>query len=75
VLECYFNVGGQAVYHLGGLLEEARVHCDPALPWAETMMRFDPAAGRRHSLFISEWLPSRSPERRALDDGRSSKGS
>jgi hypothetical protein len=70
VLECYLSFGAQAAYHLGGILEEARLNCDAELPWSETLMRIDSAAGMRHSLFVREWLPRRSRERKALDKQR-----
>ena len=74
VLECFLSFGAQAAYHLGGVLEEARLNGDPELPWSETLMRFDSAAGKRHSLFIRDWLPRRTRERKALDRQRQDSG-
>jgi hypothetical protein len=68
ILECFLNFGAQAAYHLGGLLEQARVNCDPDLPWSETLMRIDSDAGNRHRMFVQEWVPQRSPARKLLDE-------
>jgi len=74
LLDCYFSFGPQAAYHLGGILEEARVGCDPDLPWSETFLRIDSAACNRYSMYIREWLSQRSQQRKALDEQRTDRG-
>jgi hypothetical protein len=70
VLECFFNFGGQAAYHLAGVLEQARLNSDSELPWSETLMRLDSSAGHRHAMFVQEWSSHRSADRRVLDEDR-----
>ena len=55
LMEARFNFGSEACYHIGGLLEHQRVHCDPELPWAEVLMRFDPDTQKYRAL-IDYWL-------------------
>jgi hypothetical protein len=55
LLETRFNFGAEAAYHLAGLLEHQRLHCDPELPWGETLKRMAPETRIYHAL-IDRWL-------------------
>ena len=42
LMECYWIFGEGACYHLGGILEEARIFHDSDIPYSEFLQRFAP---------------------------------
>ncbi len=58
LMESYFCFGGEACFHVFGLLEEARTHGDPDLPWSETIERFAPQL-RPYASVVDKWVRDR----------------
>ncbi|HYC32864.1 MAG TPA: hypothetical protein VEB59_11295 [Gemmatimonadales bacterium] len=58
LMQSYFCFGGEACFHVFGLLEEARMNCDADLPWSETMERFAPQL-RPYASVVERWLHDR----------------
>lgn len=54
IVDSYSLFGPEASYHLGGLLEEARVSNDSELPWSETMARFAPQS-KPFAAVVEKW--------------------
>ena len=54
LLECVIAFGPEATFHLGGILEVAKLRSDPALPWSETMARLVPRS-KVYSVLINKW--------------------
>jgi hypothetical protein len=68
LMECCWTFGEEACYHLGGILEEARVGTDPGIPWSEFFLRFYPDSPRQFRPIVEEWAKDRTKDRKALDD-------
>jgi hypothetical protein len=68
VQECYFSLGGEACYHLGGILEADRTVMSHDTPWTEFFIRFAPDLIEEFGPFGSTWQDERSPQRKQLDD-------
>ncbi len=66
LMQCYWMFGSEACYHLGGLLEEARIWTDSELSWSETLERLDPEL-KEYSAILDEWAALKSQERKLLD--------
>lgn len=67
LMESYFAFGARACYHLGGILEQARINADSDLPWSETLMRIAPAEWKQFQPLVDNWLDRRSEQRKLLD--------
>jgi hypothetical protein len=68
LMECCWAFGDEACFHLGGILEEARIGTSGDKPWSEFMARFLPQAKHQLSPITDEWVKTKSADRKALDD-------
>ena len=55
LLETRFNFGSEAAFHLAGLFEHQRLHCDHELPWSETLKRMS-LDDMDYLALIDHWL-------------------
>jgi hypothetical protein len=69
IMECMWMFGDKACYHLGGILEVARIEEDHDLPWYETYARFAPETLTKFDPLLETWMEQRSPGRKARDRG------
>lgn len=67
LMQCCWAFGDEACFHLGGILEEARIGIRGDIPWSEFMARFLPHAQQQLSPIINEWQKDKTEDRRALD--------
>lgn len=67
LMQCCWAFGDEACFHLGGILEEARIATDPTLSWSEFMARFLSHAQNQLSPIIDEWRKDKTEDRKALD--------
>ena len=57
LVEVYLEIGPEACWHLGGLLEVQRTHHDPDVSKSEILMRLDRRL-RHYDVLIEKWLKS-----------------
>jgi hypothetical protein len=69
IMECMWMFGDKACYHLGGILEVARVEADHDIPWYETYTRFAPETLRKFDPLLGTWMEQRSLRRKNRDKG------
>ncbi len=67
LIECYWIFGDGACYHLGGILEEARIFHDSDIPYSEFLQRFSPDSWHQFKPVIAQWMKERSEARKAHD--------
>ena len=67
VMQCMWGFGGQACFHLGGILEQARIGTSGDIPWSEFILRFAPDLGEQYGPVVESWMSERSEERKSLD--------
>lgn len=67
IMECMWMFGDKACYHLGGILEVARIEGDHDIPWYETYARFAPETLKKFDPLLETWMEQRSPGRMKLD--------
>ena len=68
IMECMWMFGDKACYHLGGIMEAARIQADD-IPWSETYARFAPEILTKFDPLLETWMEQRSPGRKARDRG------
>lgn len=66
--ECRWAFGGEACFHLVGILEQARIWKDSDLPWSEFSARFLHDIRAEVAPIMDEWGRDKSDERKAIDD-------
>jgi hypothetical protein len=67
ITQCMWCFGGQACFHLGGILEQARIGTSNDIPWSEFILRFAPDLGKQFGPIVEKWMSQRSEERKNLD--------
>jgi hypothetical protein len=67
MVQCMWGFGGQACFHLGGVLEQARTGTSGDIPWSEFILRFAPDLAEQYRPVVESWMSQRSEERRNLD--------
>jgi hypothetical protein len=67
MVQCMRGFGGQACFHLGGVLEQARIGTSGDIPWSEFILRFAPDLTDEYGPKVESWMNQRSRERRNLD--------
>jgi hypothetical protein len=60
--------GGKACFHLGGILEQARIGTSGDIPWSEFMCRFAPDLGEQYGPVVESWMSDRSEGRKQMDE-------
>lgn len=56
LMECCWNFGARASFHLGGILEEERVYSNPGgTPWSEFFLRFLPEESKVGGRVVAKW--------------------
>jgi hypothetical protein len=70
VMQSMWCFGGEACFHFGGILEQARIHNIEDIPWSEFFLRFAPDLGNQYGRELDTWLDQRSKDRKRLDDQR-----
>jgi hypothetical protein len=76
VMECEFQFGLRACYHLGGLLKEGRrlkVTRDGS--WYESYYASRPVVWQEFDRVVENWMQERTEERKLLDEERKTQGS
>lgn len=64
MMKCMWGFGGQACFHLGGILEEARIGTSNDIPWSEFILRFSPDLDKRYGPVVESWMSQRSEEQK-----------
>jgi len=67
LMQCYYTFGEGACFHLGGILEEARIGSDSEIPWSEMLLRFCPESWNQFKPILGQWAKDRTEARKALD--------
>jgi hypothetical protein len=68
LMESCWIFGDGACYHLGGILEEARIGGGSDLPWSEFFARFSPDTWHQFKPIFDQWMKDRTEARKSLDD-------
>lgn len=56
LMECCWNFGARASFHLGGILEEERAYSNPGgTPWSEFLLRFLPDESKAGAKVVAKW--------------------
>lgn len=67
MMQSMWCFGGRACFHLGGILEQARIGTSNEIPWSELILRFAPDLGEQYGPVLDSWMSQRSENRKALD--------
>ena len=67
MMQCMWGFGGEACFHLGGILEQTRIGTSGEIPWSEFILRFAPDLGEQYGPVVESWMSQRSEERKNLD--------
>ena len=76
VMECEFQFGPKACYHLGGLLKESRrLKVTRNGSWYESYFTSRPVVWQEFDRVVEKWMQERTDARKLLDGERKTKGS
>lgn len=67
VIDCRLEFGGEAAYHLGGILELERLQSDKDIPISELFLRLDPESFKKYESLFLAWKDDRTETRKLMD--------